>query len=256
MRRIICAAYLIATAKSDVIGATSWPDETVRPYDLIYFFTRPEFLNVPIADMSNYFGEIYQGLRRVSGSERILKDYGSLSNFAHKVLKCRSLKPLLHKEFNDSSKQGQGYERDSRVRRAIEVRSLELAKLVYENNGYHVSLTGTIAPYDLRGKKNGEEVRVEVKGTRSEGKVVIVTRGEVNHARRRPCRVDLMVVSNIIIQQTFPGQIAAIGGEISCHAKDWEPAESDLTLNTFDYRIPVDRQEGNLTKNNSDLPYP
>jgi hypothetical protein len=126
-----------------------------------------------------------------------------------------------------------GYERDSKTRKAIEDRAIVVAKETYESQGYTIEEVGK--PYDLRCLRNSEEVRVEVKGTRSNGESVIVTVGEVEHARKASCRVDFVLVTGITVIAEPKGGVIADGGDIACHIKDWKPAEGDLTPTEYRY---------------------
>jgi len=54
--------------------------------------------------------------------------------------------------------------------------------------------------YDLRCKRTGREVRVEVKGTTGSGMAVLLTRNEVEHAKTFPDMV-LFVVSEIELSE-------------------------------------------------------
>src|SRR5262249_23057465 len=80
-RRIVSYSYIVATLKSARLGRFAWPDETNRPFDLIYFLTAPQVLDKPVADLPDYLGEVYQGLRRLAASEKIVQDFGSPEAF-------------------------------------------------------------------------------------------------------------------------------------------------------------------------------
>jgi hypothetical protein len=85
-RRIVSYAYIVATLTSAKLGRFCWPDERVRPYDLVYFVSKPIDIDKPINQLSKYFGQMYQGLRRVAGTDDIIRDYGSLQNFVNDAL--------------------------------------------------------------------------------------------------------------------------------------------------------------------------
>ena len=62
---------------------------------------------------------------------------------------------------------GQGYEQNPLVRKAIENRAMQVAKSVYEKNGYSVEDTSANGSHlTLDAQKEEREILVEVKGTR------------------------------------------------------------------------------------------
>ncbi len=85
---IRCVANFVAKHRSRALANAAWPDTVNEPYDLVYFFSKPVFpaKSRPLAEMPQYFGKSYQGLRAVRGSEQAIKDFGSLSEFARKIL--------------------------------------------------------------------------------------------------------------------------------------------------------------------------
>jgi len=85
-KRITRVMELVAKTRSQDLGLAAWPDETERPYDLIYFLTKPRASNVGVADHPQYFGQIYQGLRRLGKTEQVLEAFGDLAGFARQVL--------------------------------------------------------------------------------------------------------------------------------------------------------------------------
>jgi hypothetical protein len=135
-----------------------------------------------------------------------------------------------------SSSDGQGYERDPKVRRAIELHAMDLAMVHYVKLGYSVENKAAFESYDLRCTRLGEEVRVEVKGTRGEGSEVEVTINEVENARGTGWRTDLFVVSGIGIKKAKQGPVAA-GGVIQI-VEGWRAPQADLSPSRFRCRVP------------------
>ena len=62
-------------------------------------------------------------------------------------------------------------------KKAVEKRSMTMARKHYEREGYHVEDTSANRPYDFECTKRGKVVRVEVKGTIGNGASVLVTAG-------------------------------------------------------------------------------
>jgi hypothetical protein len=87
-KRIAAFSYFVAKVKSARLGRFCWTDEQAmaKPYDLVYFVSRPTDVDKPIAELSKYFGQIYLGLRRVAGTDAILRDFGSLESFVEEAL--------------------------------------------------------------------------------------------------------------------------------------------------------------------------
>lgn len=86
-RTITSYSYVVDKVKSVQLSRLAWPDEQVRPFDLVFFLSEPQPIQKPIAQLSKYLGEIYQGLRRVAATDEIVRDYGSLEEFVEKALK-------------------------------------------------------------------------------------------------------------------------------------------------------------------------
>jgi len=80
-RRIAAASTVVATIESEAAGITAWPDATTDPYRLLFFLSKPVWTDVLVASMPEYFGRVYQGLRRLPKSPQILQDFGTLDNF-------------------------------------------------------------------------------------------------------------------------------------------------------------------------------
>jgi hypothetical protein len=98
---------------------------------------------------------------------------------------------------------GQGFLGDIQVRRAIEDYAMRRAEAHYAQAGWQVQDVSRHESYDLHcARLDGAQLRVEVKGTTSRGAHVVLTRNEVEHARRHHPHVALFVVSSIRIVVT------------------------------------------------------
>jgi hypothetical protein len=85
-RRFVSYSFLVTKVKNAALGRFAWPDERKRPFDLVYFLTKPTDIDKPVASLSKYFGEVYQGLRRVARTDEIIRDFGSLETFVNDAL--------------------------------------------------------------------------------------------------------------------------------------------------------------------------
>jgi hypothetical protein len=78
-----------------------------------------------------------------------------------------------------------GFQSDAEIRREIELYSMGIAYKKLKAEGYSdFKDTSKQKPYDYTCTKQGRGYFVEVKGTQTEGRKLILTRGEVEHARR------------------------------------------------------------------------
>jgi hypothetical protein len=121
-------------------------------------------------------------------------------------------------------------------RDAIEERALEVAKSHYRHAGWHLAGEYRTGPFDLRFTKGRRQLFVEVKGTQSDGFVVPLTAGEVEHARRHQGESCLFVVAGIVLSKRR-GKTAGKGGthrEVTL----WSPQDADLTAVSYTYRVP------------------
>lgn len=130
---------------------------------------------------------------------------------------------------------GQGPLRNPLLIRAIEMRAVGLAIEHFKKGGFEVTDTGSTESYDLCCIKSGIERRVEVKGTKTNGTTIILTKAEVEHAREQLVPVDLVIVRNIEILNSPEGPIA-IGGDFSI-LENWIPEDDSLTIATYTYRL-------------------
>ena len=107
---------------------------------------------------------------------------------------------------------GQGFNSSSKSRVAVELAAMKKAIAYYQNEGWHVDDMSSNNPYDLKcTKPNGVEIHVEVKGTTSDGSSVLLTHGEVRHARQYP-KVALYILCGQTLQKDSSGNVEAVGG--------------------------------------------
>ncbi|MEV6393378.1 DUF3883 domain-containing protein [Streptomyces sp. NPDC051907] len=130
---------------------------------------------------------------------------------------------------------GAGFVSDPKKRKAIELHAEDMAVAHYAGEGWTVERLGK--PYDLHCTRDGEERRVEVKGTTGAATSVDLTINEVEHARDPHNTVDLFVVSDINVDMRT-GDYTVDGGRV-LHLHDWAPAEEDLRPRSFEYRLPL-----------------
>ena len=81
---------------------------------------------------------------------------------------------------------GQGRSMDPAVRRVIEQYAMHRAIAYFSSRWARVQDVSSRACFDLLCTDGSREMRVEVKGTTSAGVTVLMTKNEVNNARRMP----------------------------------------------------------------------
>ncbi len=94
---------------------------------------------------------------------------------------------------------GQGRRALAESRRAVEAYAMQLAISHYSKLWRVVKDVSPNAPFDLLCRNGERELRVEVKGTTSIARSVLLTKNEVQHARENAGRVALFVVSQIVV---------------------------------------------------------
>ena len=137
-----------------------------------------------------------------------------------------------------SAESGQARVPDSRLRKAIEDYSMAVVMWLYAETGHwNVTDVSRSRSYDvhLERKSDKHEVHVEVKGTRSAGDSVFLTKEEVKHARKFPFTV-LAVLHHINVEKV-DDEIRCSGGTFTV-IDSWVPADGALTPLEYKYQLP------------------
>jgi ribosomal protein L37AE/L43A len=130
---------------------------------------------------------------------------------------------------------GQGFGLSHAERRAVELRAMQLARELFEREGYEVDDRSASHPYDLLATRNAENRFIEVKGTTGEGRSVILTHGEVSHIRSNSDNSVIVIVSGINLIEK-DGEW--VGTEGVYHRIDpWNMNDADLTPTQYRYEI-------------------
>lgn len=138
---------------------------------------------------------------------------------------------------------GQGPVVDAAKRSAIELQAMELAKKYLCEQGWAEEEVNDVSKdglhYDLRCCRGNKELRVEVKGTQSDGATVRLTGHEVIHAQNHSSRTALIVVTGITVTPREDGAgFIAKGGVVDGVWYPWSPANDDLRALEYEYRVP------------------
>lgn len=137
----------------------------------------------------------------------------------------------------DSS--GQGFGLSIEERKAVELLAMETARELYENNGWRVVDMSASDPFSLLATKGTQKRYIEVKGSTGPGEAVILTHGEVAHAKAYPADSVLLVVSGISLQREN-NSCSASGGEIRLHQHPWIINDRSLTATQYRYELQMD----------------
>jgi hypothetical protein len=127
--------------------------------------------------------------------------------------------------------QGQGFARTPEERRALEDYAMAAAQRYFEGKGFDVQNVCKARSYDLECTKGNVQLHVEVKGTTTLGDVIILTRGEVEHASNGDNRCVLFVLHSIRLERHKPS-----GGE-QFILEPWEPLQTNLRPINYTYRL-------------------
>lgn len=128
---------------------------------------------------------------------------------------------------------GQGYGLTKPERDAVEALAMRAATKHFEDEKWHVEDVSKCRSYDLVCRKGITELRVEVKGTTGRGKVLL-TKNEVEHARKQYPHVALFVLSEIKLKKGTPP--ACEGGEVLI-LHPWQIDDSALVAVGFEYDV-------------------
>src|SRR5688572_17516189 len=111
---------------------------------------------------------------------------------------------------------------------------MEQAKKALEEWGYgEFKNTSASKPYDYTCLRNGNLFYVEVKGTQTIGKTLILTRNEVEHVSANPNASILVLVHTIKVTPKSPYK--AKGGTVEIRER-WQFTKGDLTPIQYAFR--------------------
>lgn len=127
-----------------------------------------------------------------------------------------------------------GYETDPRIRKAVEKRAMDVVEGHYRAQQYAVEDTSKHKSFDFLCTKGGTALRVEVKGTRTDGSVLLFTRNEVKLARDPKTPVDLCVVHSI---ELHDGDRPPAKGGILVHYPHWNPNDHQIQPVQWECRL-------------------
>lgn len=102
----------------------------------------------------------------------------------------------VHEKETEETATGQGYVQDSKKKRIVEEHAMKEAEKYFSGKGYDVERHAGGRKYDLVCKGKGD-LFVEVKGTTSKGRGVLMTAGEVKYAKHHEGSMALYVLHSV-----------------------------------------------------------
>jgi hypothetical protein len=102
-----------------------------------------------------------------------------------------------------AEEQAAGFQSNPIIRRAVERYAMKRARSELSAKGYkNIQNTAKFKPYDYTCEMKQKLFFVEVKGTQTTGKSIILTKGEVNHVTKNPDSCVLILVHSVRVSGT------------------------------------------------------
>ncbi len=149
----------------------------------------------------------------------------------------RKLDVLDLPDESSAPRKGQGWQTDARKRQAIDTHAMKRVRFHYESMDYVLKDTSKVSPFDFEARRNGDTLRIEVKGLTGHLGPIVVTAGEVLSARNPDIRTDLVVVYEIEVLETELGVFEGRGGTVHV-LEGWRPEEDRLKPLQYQYQLP------------------
>lgn len=126
---------------------------------------------------------------------------------------------------------GQGFAKNAKERKALELHSMQAAQRHYKKLGFIVEDVSDRHSFDLLCKKGACKLCVEVKGTTTDGSTVVLTRNEVEHALNQHNKCELFILHSIKLEKG-----KASGGRATV-LSPWCPESANLKPVSFIYSV-------------------
>jgi|694.fasta_scaffold12389_14 hypothetical protein len=127
---------------------------------------------------------------------------------------------------------GQGFQLDTKLRKAIEDHAMKEATNYFELLGYDVANVSARRPYDLQCVKGKTHLYVEVKGTQSTGESVFLTAGEVRFAVKHASNMALFILHSVQVDSS-----SNVSGGVRDIRIPWIVNEEDLAALSYKYQV-------------------
>jgi hypothetical protein len=138
----------------------------------------------------------------------------------------------LEEEASLAAERAAGFQSDPKVRKTIEQHAMKKAQKALEERGFSkFENTSATKPYDFTCWREEKPFFVEVKGTQTPGKTVILTKNEVEHVKSNPDNCVLVVVYSV----KLTGKKTATAGMTDVTEK-WDLTDGELTATQYLWR--------------------
>ncbi|HEX9389850.1 MAG TPA: DUF3883 domain-containing protein [Usitatibacteraceae bacterium] len=131
---------------------------------------------------------------------------------------------------------GQGFQGNLEARLAVESHATRIAVELLAANGWEVEDVSAKECFDLRCTRNNSVLFVEIKGTTGDGTQIILTRAEVDFAKKNYRAMILIAVSGIKVSVGTGDEIVASGG-VAKIIHPWRPSARRLKPISFAYGL-------------------
>lgn len=119
-------------------------------------------------------------------------------------------------------------------RKAVEERAVKVTRECFDAMGFKTKDVGKTESYDVHATKGGQTIKVEVKGTTSDGAAILLTANEVELHRSEHPNNALAVVRHIVLGRSAD-QPTADGGELKLRMP-WQVEPERLEPIAYRYR--------------------
>lgn len=185
-------------------------------------------LNVHTTDIGELVDTVSQALSLLGVIYEAYSQRGDLK--ASELLEM-DLKAIVNATQSRAERR-QGYGLTAVEREAVELHAMERTRRYFEDLGYKVTDTSANNPFDFLVERDGQAVKVEVKGsTSAEVDAVLMTSNEVDVHANEAGTTALAIVSGIALSQR-EGQPSCSGGELEVFLP-WDISEWSVTPKAY-----------------------
>jgi hypothetical protein len=134
-----------------------------------------------------------------------------------------------------SQEQAAGFQSNPAIRRAVEEFAMSKARSALVAMGYkNFVRTAEFKPYDYTCERDGKRFFVEVKGTQTPGKTLILTRGEVRHITSHTKQSILVLVHSVNVSGK---QTIRVSGGTAEVKESWRLRSEDLSPIQYQWTV-------------------
>ena len=128
---------------------------------------------------------------------------------------------------------GQGFQSNIEIKKAVEEYAMEKCKNYFSKQGYKLYDVSLTKPYDFVAKKKDKEYFIEVKGTQTDGRKIILTKNEVEMSKKSGSKMILFLVHSIQLNK----KTVKKGSGETIIVDPWVLDKSRLTAVSYTYSM-------------------